>query len=118
MSNGQGAFDIEAEIVFRTLDEGGRRTPIDGSVDWRYRPNNDFGVGDFTHDGAYSFVAKKTIAPGDTVRVRIRLVHPESVAGHLGIGQPFTVREGRKVVATGTILALAGLLKSDSGGDR
>lgn len=91
---------IEAEIRFLLTEAGGRQT----SVRSGYRPTHDFGIPGMLNDAQHDYVHMENVAPGETVRARLRLLRPDLQQGRLVVGMPFTVQEGNRIVGTGKIL--------------
>jgi len=89
--------DIEAEISFLKTDEGGRK----GYVVSGYRPQFFYHGED--HDAIQEFVDKERVYPGETVKVRLSLLHPELLCNHIRVDDLFEIREGLKTVGLGKI---------------
>ncbi len=89
--------DVEAEIFFLTIPEGGRKTPTASG----YR-------GQFYYDGRdwdaiYEYQTSELVCPGQQVAVYIFLASPWNHVGKLFVGKEFLIREGARTVARGRI---------------
>jgi translation elongation factor EF-Tu-like GTPase len=102
---------IEAEVTFLKIEEGGRATPL------RLEPGSPFYmphlvIGDpkvASPAGKLLGVAFRraplTVAPGDTIKVRMDLMyHPQVDYRELVPGATFTVREGPRIVGHGRVV--------------
>ncbi len=85
-----------AAVHALTAAEGGRHTPFQGN----YRPQFYFRTTDVP--GSISLGDVTEVRPGDTVDVEVSL--GAEIAMSVGLG--FTVREGRRTVAVGSVTAL------------
>lgn len=85
----------EAELYVLTAKEGGRHTPFASG----YMPQFFFGTTDVT--GTLS-VSDDGVRPGDRTRVTFRLAHAIGIEP----GMRFALREGKKTVGAGVILAV------------
>ena len=95
--------DFEATVTFRRAEEGGRSSPAHSGYRALLRYANAY------HDSFWVFEDSRTISPGETATVRVGLLHPELLAGHLRPGDQFDVYEGARVVGRGTVSRLLGL---------
>jgi translation elongation factor EF-Tu-like GTPase len=93
---------IQAKLYLLTTEEGGRRTGIASG----YRPPIYFDDNDNNHgyDGVITLENQEQASPGEEFSVRIDFLHPELVSHLLKRGTRFNIREGERVVATGTII--------------
>jgi hypothetical protein len=94
--------DIEAELTFLTTAEGGRKTSCRSGLG-NYRAPCDFGHPEGWNDALFEFVDKEWVSPGECVIARMWFLYPEYQAGHLRTGFEFTVHEGARAVARGTV---------------
>lgn len=92
--------EIRATLSLLGSEAGGRDTPIASG----YRPA--FYIGELQTDGAIELPGSCKQTPGETLSVRIRLLHPERFGDALAVGAVFEVREGTKTVGRGTITKL------------
>src|ERR1035438_5596312 len=92
--------DIEAEITFVPVAEGGRKTPAFSG----YRPQ--FFYDDQNHAIDLEFPDADGIDAGQTARALVRVGSPEVHVGHLHPGMEFELREGARVVARGRVTKL------------
>jgi len=97
-----GAVIVRARIRFLTTAEGGRMGPVFGS----YRPNHNF----YDADSMMTAMGFIEIPPdhpwqlGETRDVEMWLLTHPDVA--LAPGREWRIQEGRKLVATGTIVEI------------
>jgi translation elongation factor EF-Tu-like GTPase len=98
--------DVEAEITFLRTDEGGRK----GYVLTGYRPQFFYKGED--HVAVQEFVDKERVYPGETVRVRLYLLHPELLCDTLRVDDCFEIREGLRTVARGKITTILKLMEN------
>jgi translation elongation factor EF-Tu-like GTPase len=100
---------FHATLRLLRTEEGGRKTPfIAGGT--RYRPDFQLVGGGpagtcFVHSVAAG--ESESMQPGDEREVQIELLNPEKFE-RLKSGAAFTLREGPKVVARGTITKILG----------
>jgi translation elongation factor EF-Tu-like GTPase len=104
--------DIEAEISFLKTDEGGRK----GYVGSGYRPQFFYRGED--HDAIQEFVDKERVYPGETVTVRLSLLHPELLCDHIRVDDLFEIREGLKTVGLGKITRILKLSENAAASNR
>jgi translation elongation factor EF-Tu-like GTPase len=98
--------DVEAEITFLSLEDGGRGSPaFDG-----YRPQFFYAGHDWDAVQKYPDVAQ--VNPGDTVRTYLWFLSPDEHVGRLRPGTAFLIREGRRVVGFGSISRIINLEQS------
>jgi translation elongation factor EF-Tu-like GTPase len=98
--------DVEAELTFLRTEEGGRR----GFAQSGYRPQFFYDGED--HDAVQEFVDRGRVYPGDTVTVRLHLLHPELLYRRLRVGDGFKIREGERVVAHGRVTRILNLMEN------
>lgn len=104
--------DIEAEITFLKTDEGGRESyAVTG-----YRPQF-FYRGEHL-DAIQEFVDKERVYPGETVTVRLGLLHPDLLRDHIRVDDRFEIREGLKTVGFGKITRILNLLENAAASNR
>jgi|ERR671914_1742087 translation elongation factor EF-Tu-like GTPase len=72
--------DFEATVTFRRAEEGGRSTPARSGYRALLRYAGDY------HDSFWEFEDIETIEPGASATVRVALLHPELLAGHIRPG--------------------------------
>ena len=88
-------LQLLAQITLKSTDDGGREKPIYSG----YRPS--FFANDGNSDCVLYFNSMN-IKPNETHTVDIMIIHPELV-GIVRKGDTFTLREGHRIVAEGTI---------------
>lgn len=94
-------LEILARIHLRKTEDGGRESPISGG----YRPPLYFGEKQV--DGAVILDGSdKKLTPGEEGEVEIKILDPERVGLEPKIGDPFEIREGRRVVGEGRVLSV------------
>jgi translation elongation factor EF-Tu-like GTPase len=97
MSQDPPGFDAEATVSFlATADGGGSRPKLSG-----YRPQFHYAGADWVVSTTFPDVTQ--VNPGDTVRVLLSFLNPEHHLGKVVVGTPFLIREGRMIVAYGSI---------------
>lgn len=92
--------DIEAEVYYLNIGEGGRSSFVYSG----YR-------GTFHYNGQYNssvqeFIGQATCYPGNQVKAYLAFAAPEAQIGRLYEGLKFDITEGARVVAHGTILKI------------
>jgi len=92
--------EVKAVLALLRTEEGGRKSAIANE----YRPS--FYIGDMQTDGAIELLGADQQNPGETMSVRIRLLHPENFGKALMVGVAFEVREGIKMIGRGRITEL------------
>lgn len=95
-------MDFTAELLFKTTEEGGRKTPTQND----YRPHIKFGFDEMLTSGRQIYINQKIVFPVDTVSAEITILATKHFAHQLEVGMPFTFSEGAKVIGTGTILEI------------
>jgi translation elongation factor EF-Tu-like GTPase len=106
MSSPPLAADAEGDVTFLTTADGGRSGPAFSG----YRPQFHYDGHDWDAVNTYPDVAQ--VNPGDRVRVIFSFLSPDAHVGKLSVGTPFLLREGRKIVAYGSITKLDQLEES------
>ena len=91
--------DIEAEIRFLSVEEGGGPGPYRSGL----RTTHDLGHGGALSDAMHVFLDRDQASPGGTVLSRMSFLVPEAEQGRLHNGFTFTVQEGMRVVGRGHI---------------
>ena len=92
-------FDIEVSVTYLQTSDGGRRTPVyDG-----YRGQFHYKDDNVAWDAIQNFPENEQVIPGETARAYISFLSPESHVGKITEGTSFLVKEGDRVVATGTV---------------
>lgn len=89
--------ELEADIHYLSPEEGGRSHGIASG----YRGQFYYYGRDW--DAVQQLVDKEMCQPGETVRVYLNTLSPQSHLGMFHIGQEFEIHEGRKTVAKGVI---------------
>jgi len=84
-------------VTFLTAEDGGRSGPAFSG----YRPQFHYAGHDWIALSTYPDVTQ--VNPGDTVRVFLSFLSPERHLGQVIVGTPFLFREGRRIVAYGSI---------------
>jgi translation elongation factor EF-Tu-like GTPase len=98
--------DIEAEITFLTTEEGGRQ----GVAFSGYRAQFYYDGHDW--DAMQNYIDVDEVYPGQTVKARLCFVSPQCHVEKLYVGKKFLIREGQRVVASGTVTKILDLEKS------
>ena len=99
--------DIEAEITFLTIEEGGRKTPAFSG----YRPQFYYDGQDW--DAIQNYVgAVEPVYPGQTVTALLSFLSPQYHVGKLYPGKEFLIREGQRVVGRGKVTKILDLERS------
>lgn len=91
---------IVADLYLLPTNAGGRRT----GVGQGYRPR--LYLADVSTDCSFDLAGDDEIFPGDKTEVKLRLLFPEGAKkfeDKLSVGAQFELREGGRVVATGTV---------------
>jgi len=97
MSQDRPGFDAEATVSFLATAEGGCSRPkLSG-----YRPQFHYAGADWAVSTTFPDVTQ--VNPGDTVRVLLSFLDPQQHLGKVVVGTPFLIREGRTIVAYGSI---------------
>lgn len=92
---------IRAVIHFASTAQGGRKTPIRSG----YRPPFYFRSDPNTgYDGVVTLEDRSQAMPGEECIAHVRFIHPELVWDLLEPNARFTIQEGARVVASGTVL--------------
>jgi translation elongation factor EF-Tu-like GTPase len=95
--------DAEAVVTYLRPEDGGRSRPISSN----YRPQFHYDGRDW--DAFDIYPDAESVAPGETARVFLSFLSPESHEGKLRVGTPFLLREGRTIVGYGAITKLLAL---------
>ena len=98
--------DIEAEIYFLTLQEGGRSTPVFSG----YR--GQFFYEGLDCDATQEYPDVEEVKPGETVRAYLAFLSPNLHYKKIHEGMAFLVREGARTVGKGTVTKVIDLEKS------
>jgi hypothetical protein len=100
--------DAIARIHFFCTDQGGRRTDVAPASRFGYMPTLFFNGEKHGYDCALLVEAVGgRIARGATVEIPIKFLSPQLVKPRLGLGDRFTLWEGR-TVAEGEVIELFG----------
>jgi hypothetical protein len=92
--------DFIATLTYRTTEQGGRKTPVLSG----YRPQIKFNFQEMQTSGEQTFIERKMVFAGDTVKAEIKLLSPECFENKLNYEMKFEFREGETVIGTGKIL--------------
>src|SRR2546422_4053226 len=95
--------DIEAQVTFLTVEEGGRPTPL--STGYR----GDVFFRDEYHVTVHEYPDVESVRPGQTVKAFLRFLHPRSLYPHLAAHEEFEIREGHRTVARGRVIRVLDL---------
>ena len=97
-------LDIKAKVKLLSTEEGGRHTPIIGSV--AFRPNHNFGNADnrIFYIGQINFDKDDTIFPGEERIVEIVFLNVKGLNEILSTGTTWRIQEGPALIATGEVL--------------
>lgn len=89
--------DLEAEIYYLTVEEGGRKTSVKSGYRGQfYYDGNDW-------DAQQEFINKQECKPGESVCVYLHTLSPQYHQEKFFVGKGFEIREGAKVVGRGNI---------------
>nr|WP_315423359.1 hypothetical protein [uncultured Pedobacter sp.] len=91
--------DFIATLIYRTIEEGGRKTPAKTG----YRPQIKFDFDEMQTSGQQLFIDCEWVYPGEKVADEIKIVSADYFAGKLTEGMEFEFREGSRAVGTGKI---------------
>jgi translation elongation factor EF-Tu-like GTPase len=91
--------DIEAEVRFLTVAEGGGPGPYHS----RLNTTHDFGHNGALSDAMHLFLDGNMAKPGETVRSQMSFLYPRAEKDRLHIGFTFTVQEGNRIIGHGHI---------------
>jgi translation elongation factor EF-Tu-like GTPase len=89
--------DIEVEIRFLSIEEGGRQGPARSG----YRPQFYYDGQDW--DAVHEYIDREWVHPGETVMAYLALMSPQHHVGKLVPGTKFQLREGTRVVGEGVV---------------
>ena len=95
--------DAEAVLTFLPTAHGGRSGPVFAD----YRPQFYYDGRDW--DAPHTYPDVDRVNPGESVRVILSFLSPDQHFGKLGVGTPFLIREGQKIVGYGAITKLVEL---------
>ena len=98
--------DIEAEIYYLTIEEGGR----EGFVASGYRGQFYYDGNDW--DAPQTFIGVDTVEPGEIVKAHLGFLSPQEHFGKVHTGMEFLVREGTRTVGKGRITKILDLERS------
>lgn len=93
------ATDFIATLTYRSMEEGGRKSPAKSG----YRPGIKFPFSDMQTSGQQTFVDREFVMPGETVDAEIKIVGVDYFASKLYVGLTFDFMEGDKIIGSGTI---------------
>lgn len=95
------APEFSARVAFLPTEQGGRTHPVATGyrVGMFFHPESNEG-----NDGILTLVDKDRCYPSEECVARIRPLFPELVQPLVHPGAVFEVREGRRVIGTGTVL--------------
>lgn len=91
---------IEADLYCFPESDGGRRSPFFSG----YRPC--FRFGDIDNGVTITLLDRESMTGGDTGRVSLSFHAPHLQAGRLSVGAEFSIAEGARVVARGTMTVI------------
>src|SRR5262245_7944996 len=91
-------YHVEAEIHFLPSEAGGRQS----SVRRGYRPQ--FYYEGQSWDAVHDYPGREEVNPGETVLALLSFLSPRQHRGRVRPGLTFELREGDRVVGTGTVL--------------
>ena len=95
--------DFEADLYILTTEQGGRQ----GWISCDYMPNVNFERPDGMQNGSVFYSPEfERLELGTTTRVFVKLMAPEFNEGRLDVGQPFTIKEGARIVGSGHIVSV------------
>ena len=95
---------IRTQLVMKREEDGGRHAPL-----WEnYRPHLvPVGTEDYLGVTVVNLPEEQAVAAGSSAAVEFELVyHPNVDYSGLSVGTAFEIREGARVVGTGTVLEL------------
>jgi translation elongation factor EF-Tu-like GTPase len=89
--------NVEAQIVFLSTEEGGKRNPVTTGYrcQFRYDGQDWFGL--------QTFPGKGQVYPGETANAYVTVLSPEDHKGKLLVGKAFQLVEGSHIVANGIV---------------
>ncbi len=91
--------DFIAQVRYLSTEEGGRRTPARSG----YRPHFKLPYKEWLTSCNQEFLDKEIVNPGDTVFAEMKILWIEAFEHCLAPGDSFSLGEGHKVVAQGTV---------------
>jgi elongation factor Tu len=95
--------DVEAFVTYLPAEHGGKTIPVTTG----YRPQFYYDGQD--HDASHTYPDVERVLPGQSARVFLAFLHPETHIGKLHPGMPFLIREGQKVLGYGTVTRVVDL---------
>ncbi|PJA92610.1 MAG: elongation factor Tu, partial [Candidatus Komeilibacteria bacterium CG_4_9_14_3_um_filter_37_5] len=87
--------EFDAEVYILSKEEGGRHTPFFKG----YKPQFYIRTTDITGDVTDLPAGTEMVMPGDTVNLKIKLIHPIALQEK----QKFAIREGGHTVGAGVV---------------
>jgi elongation factor Tu len=91
-------YNLEATITLFPSENGGRKKPVYTG----YRPSFAFNTSQH-YSGEVRLIGKEELFPGETSRVRIKLLPAKTIRKNLKPADSFTITEGNKRVGSGVI---------------
>ena len=91
--------DFIAELIYRTTEQGGRKTPANSG----YRPQLKFEFTDIETSGHQFFIGTDIVNPGETVLAKIGMNSTVLYENKLEVGTEFDFREGAIIIGIGKI---------------
>jgi len=99
MNQADNPPDIEAEVTFLSLEQGGKTR----SVRSGYRPDHSISAKHST-SGHHEYLSHDRVEPGECARAHIWFLAPEIFLHALRPGVEITIQEGVKVVGAAKVL--------------
>ena len=95
---------VKAKVRLLSTEEGGRHTPIVGSVP--FRPNHNFGNSENRnfYIGQINFDKSDIVKPGDERNVEIIFLNVRGLKEILNVGVSWRIQEGPTLIAMGEVL--------------
>lgn len=91
--------DIDAQLTFRTPEEGGRVTPAFSG----YRSDLKFDFSDTQVSCSHRYLRRNYANPGETVPASIKISDSDWLKKKLKVGDQFEIREGSKIIGFGMV---------------
>jgi translation elongation factor EF-Tu-like GTPase len=91
--------DIEAEVTFLPIGDGGRSTPALSG----YRPNH-LVLSDYLTSGHHEYKDKERVLPGESAITEIWFLSPEQYPKSMRVGKVIRVQEGSRLVGHAKVL--------------
>ncbi|WGO98159.1 hypothetical protein QFX18_19310 [Saccharophagus degradans] len=100
----EGPLMVKAKVSLLCKKEGGRHTPIFGSV--AFRPNHNFGDAKNRnfHIGQINFEQNDIIHPGEQRIVQIRFLNVRGLKELLKVGLVWRIQEGPTLIGYGEVI--------------